>query len=296
MHLQPKANLATILSRIAMQDTDATNGQSSTEQHVGHPGQPGRFPESYVRTNHTYLIQNATGVNSGDQNSSIPQNVPQPAIRDAEPASDSSNIAPLLQDPLLRLVVLARCCELEFDTRINEGIVPPELLARYDEKRLEYAEKKRTYCHQPTCSAFVAPEFIDENVATCPKCNGRTCVACGGAAHADDCPVDTSMQQLLQTADENGWKRCKSCDRMVEQGASAEPNSATYVERNGLYAHALIKGKQYWPTFKAVHGRLESLQMAASTTGYYVRGLSASFVYRVGSIVFLPFLNALGVS
>ncbi|KAL2808002.1 hypothetical protein BJX63DRAFT_410661, partial [Aspergillus granulosus] len=57
---------------------------------------------------------------------------------------------------------------------------------------------------------------INGEVATCPDCGHTTCTNCKGRVHTGDCPNDTSMQQLLATAQENGWQRCYSCWRMVE--------------------------------------------------------------------------------
>jgi len=52
--------------------------------------------------------------------------------------------------------------------------------------------------------------------ATCPDCSTVTCTLCKAASHRGDCPADTVLQQVLQTADENRWQRCYSCRRLVE--------------------------------------------------------------------------------
>lgn len=39
---------------------------------------------------------------------------------------------------------------------------------------------------------------------------------CKGAAHQGDCPEDEASNQLLALAEQEGWKRCPGCHRMVE--------------------------------------------------------------------------------
>nr|KMM68472.1 RING finger protein [Coccidioides posadasii RMSCC 3488] len=66
------------------------------------------------------------------------------------------------------------------------------------------------------CNAFIDASHIEGEVATCPECGSTTCTSCKGRAHTGDCPNDTAMQQLLSTAQDNGWQRCYSCWRVVE--------------------------------------------------------------------------------
>jgi hypothetical protein len=39
----------------------------------------------------------------------------------------------------------------------------------YNAKQLEYSTTDRLYCSQPTCSIFIPPKFIVNNIGTCPK-------------------------------------------------------------------------------------------------------------------------------
>jgi len=50
----------------------------------------------------------------------------------------------------------------------------------------------------------------------CPKCFMVTCTICKGASHAGDCQQDTSTQQVLQLATEQGWRRCSNCRRTID--------------------------------------------------------------------------------
>ncbi|KAG5986859.1 hypothetical protein E4U52_008181, partial [Claviceps spartinae] len=81
------------------------------------------------------------------------------------------------------------------------------LLGTYEAKKLEYGTLDKTYCHVRTCSTFVPPAFVKDDVATCVKCQSKTCTMCKGETHTDDCPADTLTADFLQIATENGWQR-----------------------------------------------------------------------------------------
>ncbi|KAL4866289.1 hypothetical protein BDV12DRAFT_210633 [Aspergillus spectabilis] len=91
-----------------------------------------------------------------------------------------------------------------------------DIIKRYEKKKIEFETPNRTYCYSPECSTFIPPAHIEDDVATCPECGHTTCAGCKTRAHTGDCPSDTAMQQLLATAQENGWQRCSSCWRVVE--------------------------------------------------------------------------------
>ncbi|KAL4928758.1 BRcat and Rcat domain-containing protein [Aspergillus undulatus] len=73
----------------------------------------------------------------------------------------------------------------------------------------------RTYCYSPQCSTFIHPSNIEGDIATCPECAFATCVSCKERAPTGDCPNDTAMQKLLETAQQNNWQRFYSCWRLV---------------------------------------------------------------------------------
>lgn len=107
-----------------------------------------------------------------------------------------------------------RCCRQAITTSAAQVFVPGELMKRYEQKKIEMETPNRTYCSNPVCSAFLTN--IQDDNATCTSCGTVTCTLCKGANHGGDCPSDTALQQVLQTADENGWQRCYSCRRLVE--------------------------------------------------------------------------------
>ncbi|RMZ83845.1 hypothetical protein DV737_g1476, partial [Chaetothyriales sp. CBS 132003] len=53
-------------------------------------------------------------------------------------------------------------------------------------KKTEYETIDRTYCHVPTCSTFIAPSTIKEELAVCPKCQTTTCAKCKRQWHGKD--------------------------------------------------------------------------------------------------------------
>ncbi|KAG6324780.1 hypothetical protein E4U44_000112 [Claviceps purpurea] len=108
-----------------------------------------------------------------------------------------------------------RCCQEPIPLDLIKPFLSATLLGAYEAKKLEHETPDKTYCHVRTCSAFVPPAFVKDDVATCVKCQSKTCTMCKGETHTDDCPADTLTADFLQVATEKGWQRCYSCRRMV---------------------------------------------------------------------------------
>ncbi|KAG5963184.1 hypothetical protein E4U58_003639 [Claviceps cyperi] len=109
-----------------------------------------------------------------------------------------------------------RCCKEPILLDLSKPFLSATLLGAYEAKKLEYGTLDKTYCHVRTCSTFIPPAFVKDDVATCIKCQSKTCTMCKGETHTDDCPADTLTADFLQIATENGWQRCYSCRRMVD--------------------------------------------------------------------------------
>ena len=109
-----------------------------------------------------------------------------------------------------------RCCRQPFSIDKLRMLVPSDLVKAYERKRVEFETPNRTYCHVPTCSAFISVNGHSSDTAYCPHCGNATCTICKSASHEGDCPEDAGVQQLLAAADGNGWQRCFSCRRVVE--------------------------------------------------------------------------------
>jgi hypothetical protein len=109
-----------------------------------------------------------------------------------------------------------RCCHLPIAVNSVDIFLTKELKEGFSVKEIEYGTPDRTYCSNPQCSAFIPPGYIDADIGTCTNCGTSTCITCKATAHVGDCPADYSLQELLHLAEENGWRRCYSCRRMVE--------------------------------------------------------------------------------
>ena len=122
-----------------------------------------------------------------------------------------------------------RCCRQNIDIDTVKIFVNKELQEELEKKRVEFGTQDRTYCSQAECGTFINPTLIEHDLATCPDCGSRTCALCKDAEHlGSDCPQDPALQEVLQLANENGWKRCSSCRRMIELTIGC--NHITYVE------------------------------------------------------------------
>lgn len=112
-----------------------------------------------------------------------------------------------------------RCCGNPIPVDASRGFIGYQIIGQFEAKRIEFETPadKRTYCHVPTCSTFIPAAAAKNNVATCVRCDARTCAVCKKAAHANsDCPDDSSTQALLDLARAEGWQKCCSCSRLVE--------------------------------------------------------------------------------
>ncbi|KAM4065690.1 IBR domain, a half RING-finger domain-containing protein [Hirsutella rhossiliensis] len=111
-----------------------------------------------------------------------------------------------------------RCCQQPIPVGDHLDILGSALVNKFRAKEAELSTPNRTYCHFPDCSAFVPPQSIKNGVAYCVRCHGQTCVTCKGQRHATDteCPQDEATKDVLRLGQENGWKRCYNCHRMVE--------------------------------------------------------------------------------
>lgn len=111
-----------------------------------------------------------------------------------------------------------RCCSEPISIEIAGRHLPRSVINDFLEKRVEFETPNRTYCHRPTCSAFIRSESIFRTVATCTKCGNRTCTICKGRSHPGqtECPEDPSARQMAEIATQNGWQKCKPCGRYIE--------------------------------------------------------------------------------
>jgi len=111
-----------------------------------------------------------------------------------------------------------RCCDT-----ITTAIAAPALALptrkAYEAKAPEWENRDRTYCSHRCCRVWIPPTNVDrdQEVATCPKCGTRTCIACKGRAHEGGCPRDEAGQALRTLIVRHGWRNCPACSRVVER-------------------------------------------------------------------------------
>lgn len=108
-----------------------------------------------------------------------------------------------------------RCCRQHLDLDDMRPYLPSATANAYEQKAVELGTQDRTYCHNPHCSTFIPPCNVNGDVANCPVCRSTTCTMCKAASHLGDCPQDLGLQQVMETAHREGWRRC-TCRRMIE--------------------------------------------------------------------------------
>ncbi len=110
-----------------------------------------------------------------------------------------------------------RCCQQPITLESLDTHLTPELEITFYAKGVEYATMNRIYCSSPECGVFLTSDmFTGPDVAQCSICQTTTCTLCKGGTHEGDCPEDEGVNQLEALAEANGWKRCPTCQRMVE--------------------------------------------------------------------------------
>lgn len=110
-----------------------------------------------------------------------------------------------------------KCCNQPIPIDSVRAILSTELRGQFAAKKIEFETPNRTYCHHPTCSAFIPLPFIRGDVAHCVQCRAETCAICKAGSHmGTDCPDDPSTQAVLELARQEGWQRCSTCKAFVE--------------------------------------------------------------------------------
>lgn len=115
----------------------------------------------------------------------------------------------------------AKCC---LNPIPSETILPKLNDATREKYRQREAEwsipaSDRVYCSHAGCNVWIPPRRINaaNNVARCKQCSHKTCTLCRGESHHGmDCPQDPALQQTMDLAELEGWKRCYQCNAYVE--------------------------------------------------------------------------------
>ncbi|KAI0385235.1 hypothetical protein F5Y04DRAFT_208509 [Hypomontagnella monticulosa] len=98
---------------------------------------------------------------------------------------------------------------------------PSDLAEKFDEVLNERNQSDPLYCANPRCSALLDQIGLadGQNIVFCNVCKESTCRKCKGmhGLGYEDCKWDGIDPGLKQVAEEENWKRCPHCGRMVEK-------------------------------------------------------------------------------
>lgn len=120
-----------------------------------------------------------------------------------------------------------RCCKQPILITNVHMFLTPEIIRRFEAKKVEMETVDRTYCSNQVCSIFITAENISGDKAECPACGTVSCTICKAASHNGDCPADIGLQNVLDLAKDNGWQRCFNCRRVIELDVGC--NHMTFV-------------------------------------------------------------------
>jgi hypothetical protein len=109
-----------------------------------------------------------------------------------------------------------KCCQQEIPLSAIQSQLDAETIKKFASAAVEFGTGNRTYCANRACGKFIPPHQIASDRALCRACGAVTCALCNAAQHDGDCPKDEALQEVLQLADKNLWKRCSECKAMVE--------------------------------------------------------------------------------
>ncbi|TVY52928.1 hypothetical protein LCER1_G007071 [Lachnellula cervina] len=108
-----------------------------------------------------------------------------------------------------------KCHRQPIDISIIEADFSVEELTAYRSAELEFTSTDRIYCGNPECAKFIPMPQRALDYASCEACTARTCMHCKALAHDGVCPADEARQNLIDFADEQGWKQCFGCGEIV---------------------------------------------------------------------------------
>ncbi|KXS97153.1 hypothetical protein AC578_3059 [Pseudocercospora eumusae] len=109
-----------------------------------------------------------------------------------------------------------RCCRQAIPFDDVRDYVDEQVARDFAKKEPELEDQQRVYCHVPSCSTYIGKDFRAAGVGSCPLCSATTCLTCQAASHHGDCPEDEGVKAVERLAEQEGWRRCPSCRRMVE--------------------------------------------------------------------------------
>jgi len=111
-----------------------------------------------------------------------------------------------------------KCHSQPIELSVIEADLSAEDLAVYRSAELEFGSTCRVYCADPACAKFIPIAHRTLDTALCAVCGVESCMHCKALAHhGSACPEDKEGQSLIQFANEQGWKACHGCSRIVSR-------------------------------------------------------------------------------
>jgi len=115
-----------------------------------------------------------------------------------------------------------RCCtKQDISLKHVDKLFTEEFKKTWNNKYNEYNAKNRLYCPRRGCGEWIQEKYIGikagRRVGTCSKCKSEVCGLCGMKNHRSrECPQDPAIKELEAQAEKEGWRRCYSCNALVE--------------------------------------------------------------------------------
>lgn len=111
-----------------------------------------------------------------------------------------------------------KCCGPATPIEMIRLFLTADLAKEHAAKTAEYNTPNRTYCAEPTCSAFIPPEFVVGNKGTCQakECGTETCKLCHEKCHFGGCKLDAQVNAWVKNI-----KRCPQCCCLIDLEAKA---------------------------------------------------------------------------
>lgn len=122
-----------------------------------------------------------------------------------------------------------KCCDRDIPITVANVVLSPQQQTEFTSKGREFKTKDRVYCSTKRCSAFIPPNRIKADVATCTRCARQTCIHCKAPYHRGECPNDKETQAVLRAATKAGWRRCYSCKVLVAVDEGCNHITCLYV-------------------------------------------------------------------
>lgn len=91
-----------------------------------------------------------------------------------------------------------------------EKFLAADVVDAFKKMQVELNAENRTFCSYKECENLTLRDESEDGLEICPRCCRATCLVCKNAHPGYiQCP-------LLVFADEQGWKQCYSCRRVLE--------------------------------------------------------------------------------